>query len=90
MLFGWKGVAMNVVDSILNDLVKYEDLGFEDIPSRLQALVIAYDLGIDPRPPSESERLETVADEYEHRITNKEMTTKDYLNKYNINKETIR
>ena len=62
--------------------IKYEDLGFADLPSRLQALVIAYDLSIDARPPSESERLETVSDALEHRIIHKELNVKDYLNHY--------
>ena len=73
---------MDIVDNILDQLVKYEDLGFADLPSRLQALVIAYDLGIDARPPSESERLETVSDALEHRIIHKELNIKDYLNHY--------
>ena len=68
----------------------YGHLGYEDLPQWLQGeLSTLTTLQRNTRLPSELEQWDTVVDAYEHRITNKEMTTKDYLNKYNINKETI-
>jgi hypothetical protein len=78
-------------DQVEAKLTYYDHLGYEDIPQWLQAELSVRHNSLVPetRTASEREQWDTVADAYEHRVTNKEMTTKDYIRKYNINKETI-
>ena len=82
------GVPMTKLKPYMTDeevnkhLAEYGELGFDDLPSWLRHEILARNLKYDIRQPTEMEQWETVADAREHRITNKELTIKDYSDKY--------
>jgi hypothetical protein len=80
--------AMNKVKPYMTDeelhreLSQFDESGFDDIPNWLQQELRARQLPIPKRFPTELEQWETVSDAREHRITNNELTLKDYKDKY--------
>lgn len=82
------GVSMTKLKPYMTDeevnehLAEFGERGFDDIPSWLRHEIKARNLIYKKRIATESEQWETVEDAREHRITNKELTIKDYLNKY--------
>ncbi len=69
-------------EEVREALREYDDYGFEALPDWLQHELIARDLPHERRMPTEFEQWETVSDAREHRIVNKELTVKDYLDHY--------
>ena len=69
-------------EEVREALREYDNYGFENLPNWLQCELIARDLPHERRMPTEFEQWETVSDAREHRIVNKELTVKDYLNHY--------
>ena len=63
-------------------LSEFDDSGFDDLPEWIQIELQARRLSFERREPTELEKWETVKDAREHRIMNKELTIKDYLDKY--------
>ena len=68
-------------------LDEYGDRGYEDLPAWLKAEMLARNLTWRPRKPTELEMWETVKDAREHRIVNKQLDLKDYIDKYVKNKD---
>ena len=78
-----KKVRKPITDKQILRLVdKYEDLGFDDLPSWLQTQLQVRKLDVKPRPPTEIEMWETNSDAREHRILNNELTIKDFMDHY--------
>ena len=73
-------------EELMNQLDYYNELGWEDIPDELQKSITSRTLLATKRTPTEQEQWETIADAREHRIMNKELTMKDYMDKYKYNK----
>ena len=69
-------------EEVREALREYDNYGFESLPNWLQCELIARNLPHERRMPTEFEQWETVSDATEHRIVNKELTVKDYLNHY--------
>ena len=69
-------------EEVREALREYDNHGFENLPDWLQCELIARNLPHERRMPTEFEQWETVSDATEHRIVNKELTVKDYLNHY--------
>ena len=69
-------------DQLAFELMKYDEAAFSDVPENIRTLIIARQMTFDKREPTELEKWETVEDAREHRITNKELTIKDYLDYY--------
>ena len=69
-------------DQLAFELMKYDEAAFSDVPENIRTLIIARNMTFDKREPTELEMWETVEDAREHRITNKELTIKDYLDYY--------
>jgi hypothetical protein len=69
-------------DQLAYELMKYDEVAFSDVPDNIQLLVISRNMKFDRREPTELEQWETIADEREHRITNKELTIQDYMDYY--------
>lgn len=69
-------------DQLAFELMKYDEAAFSDVPENIRTLIIARNMTFDKREPTELEKWETVEDAREHRITNKELTIKDYLDYY--------
>ena len=69
-------------EELMKALSEYDEVGFDDLPSWIQDELRARNLTFDSRRPTELEQWETVSDAREHRIVNKELTIKDYLDKY--------
>tara|TARA_R110000751_G_scaffold50895_2_gene112053 strand:+ start:189 stop:611 length:423 start_codon:yes stop_codon:yes gene_type:complete len=82
------GVVMTKTRPYMSDeevnayLAEHGELGFDDMPSWLRLEVKARNLIYDSRQPTEMEQWETVSDAREHRIVNKELTQKDFSDKY--------
>jgi hypothetical protein len=74
-------------EEVMQELSQYDEYGFVDLPSWLKDEIRARNLPIPKRSPSELEQWETVSDALEHRITNKELTVNDYINKYKHGKD---
>ena len=58
------------------------EYGFESMPQWLQDEVTNRNLLIPRRKPTNEEKHMTFKDERQHRILNKELTIKDYVDKY--------
>jgi hypothetical protein len=69
-------------EEILSALTEYDDSGYDDVPQWLKHELLARNLTFERRQPTELEQWETVSDAREHRIMNKELTIKDYQDKY--------
>jgi len=76
-------------EEILTYASEYDENGFESMPSWLQHEMRVRCINIEPRPPTELEMWETVSDAREHRITNKELTIEDYVDKYKKGKSFL-
>jgi hypothetical protein len=64
------------------ELLAYDDVGYEDVPAWLRQELESRGMVVPRREPTELEMWDTVKDALEHRIINKELTIKDYLDKY--------
>ncbi len=69
-------------EELKQHLLEFDDLGFDDLPKWIQLELKARRLHFECRSPTELEMWETNKDAREHRITNKELTIDDYLDKY--------
>lgn len=69
-------------EEVKQHLSEYDELGFDDIPEWLQTELKARNLVFKKRSPTEREQWDTVSDEREHRIVNKEQNLQDYKDKY--------
>lgn len=68
--------------AVLKLLDRYDECSFDQLPSWLRDTIRVRNLNIKRRPPTEYEQLQTIEDAREHRITNHELTIKDYINFY--------
>lgn len=75
--------------AVVNALNKHNELGFDDLPGWLKKKLQIGNINIPPRRPTDMEKWETVSDAREHRITNKELTIRDYQDKYKKQKPLI-
>jgi len=63
-------------------LSKYDDDGYRRIPKWLRDAIESRGFVFKPRQPTEVEMWETVDDAREHRIMHRELTIRDYQDKY--------
>ena len=61
---------------------EYNEHGYIDLPMWLQFELNVRNIKTPRREPTMDERFETIHDEREHRITNRELTLNDYKDKY--------
>ena len=64
---------------LVND---YDEYAFQDLPAQLRLALQTRSIMFRRREPTEQERNETIIDAKEHRHLNKELTLKDYFDKY--------
>jgi len=68
--------------AVINALDRHNESGFDDLPNWLKKELRTRNINMPPRRPTDIEKWETVSDAREHRITNKELTIRDYQDKY--------
>jgi hypothetical protein len=69
-------------EEVVRALSEYDDMGYEQIPRWLKHELLARNFAYEKRQPTELEQWETVEDAREHRIMHKELTIKDFQDKY--------
>jgi hypothetical protein len=69
-------------EELMLQLDYYNEQAWTDVPKSIRERIEARYILIPSRKPTEQEIWETISDAREHRITNKELTIQDYLDKY--------
>jgi hypothetical protein len=73
----------HLTDEELNyELSEYNESGYGDIPNWIRQEIEARNLTWPKRKPTETEKLETEDDAWQHRISHNEHTTRDFVDKY--------
>jgi hypothetical protein len=69
-------------EELMSQLDYYNEQAWTDVPKSIRERIEARYILVPSREPTEQEIWETISDAREHRITNKELTIQDYLDKY--------